>query len=94
MKEELKKTLIERGYPEKAAIEVADKLMKIDSTLQPHLKSWIESNETHNIAAGGFTVDELMKQRPGMTYPAALLTIDWLLREPEIASRIIKKGVR
>jgi len=29
-----------------------------------------------------------------MTYPAALLTIDWLIKEPERAMRSINRGIK
>ena len=29
-----------------------------------------------------------------MTYPAALLTIDWLIKEPENAIRSINRGIK
>ena len=41
----------------------------------------------------GFKLSEL-NQKFDMTYPAALLTIDWLIKEPERAMRSINRGIK
>ena len=51
----------------------------------------MEQNEESDYAAEGFTLLEL-KQKFEMTYPAALLTIDWLLKEPDMAKKAIATG--
>jgi hypothetical protein len=35
-----------------------------------------------------------LKLQYKLTYPAALLTMDWLIREPEKALASIKRGIR
>ena len=93
MKEYIQKTLIERGYPEKQADFVVSNLLEIDQTLQKGLLLWLENLEETDYQIEGFKLSEL-KQKFNMTYPAALLTIDWLIKEPETAIKGINRGIR
>lgn len=90
--ETIKQTLIQRGYPEKAAILVADKLAKISPCLKPALDAWLSTGAEPEESAEGFSTKSLMEKQKNMKYPAALLSIDWLIREPNIAKPIIEKG--
>lgn len=90
----IEKALIEHGYPEKIAANTAVNLCKIASTLRPALESWAKSGEEKECEAEGYSTSSLMERFKGMKYPAALLTIDWLLREPQKAKAIIEKGIR
>lgn len=85
--------LIERGYPEKQAISVASDLQEIDSTLRAGLQSWLADQMETDYLIEGFKLSEL-KQRFDMTYPATLLTMDWLIKEPELAKKSIQRGIR
>lgn len=93
MKESIKKTLIERGYPEKQADSVASDLLGINQTLQKGLLLWLENQEETDYHIEGIKLSEL-KTKFGMTYPAALLTMDWLIKEPELAIKSIHRGIR
>lgn len=94
MEELIYKTLLERGYDEKSATMVLPDLLNLSEPLKSLLKAWLE-NEKHqsDYAVAGFSVSELQKER-GMNYPAALLTIDWLIKDPENAKRSLTKGIR
>jgi len=94
MMEDIKKILIERGYPENAAIQVAQKLASFSGKLREAASAWIEKEAEPEVASNGYSTQSLMEKFPGMTYPAALLTIDWLEREPEKAKPVIEKGIR
>ena len=85
--------LVSNGYPEKQAQMTAAELLQIDASLQPLLAQWIENGVETDVEAEGFSLVWLMKQYK-MMYPAALLTIDWLIKEPEIAVNAVRKGVR
>ena len=93
MKEYIKKILIERDYPEKQADSVTSNLLDIDQTLQKGLLLWLENQEETDYQIEGFKLSEL-KRKFDMTYPAALLTIDWLIKEPETAIKGINRGIR
>ncbi len=92
--EDIKKVLIDRGYPENTAIQVAQKLTTLSGNLIDAASAWLETEVELEVASNGYSTKSLMKRFPGMTYPAALLTIDWLEREPEKAKSVIEKGIR
>ena len=85
--------LIERGFPEKQAISVASDLQAIDPALQNGLQSWLADQTETDFLIEGFKLSDL-KQKFDMTYPAALLTVDWLIKEPELAKKSIQRGIR
>ena len=85
--------LIERGFPEKQAISVAFDLQDIDLALQNGLQSWLTDQTETDFLIEGFKLSDL-KQKFDMTYPAALLTVDWLIKEPELAKKSIQRGIR
>lgn len=92
-KENIKKVLLAHQYPEKQAVSVAQELMQIDGCLSPALNSWMSNGSEQDYMAEGFSLLEL-KNKFCMTYPAALLTIDWLLKEPEMATEAINHGIK
>ena len=91
---EITKILIERGYPENAAIQTAGNLEKLAGEYKDALQGWLESEECADLSEAGYSAKGLMARFPGMTYPAALLTLDWLRRDPENAKKTIEKGIR
>lgn len=94
MENQIKYILIDRGYNERNAKLVAHELTLLSAPLQPLLSQWLD-NEQHmeNYEVEGYTITGLMQKR-GMTYPAALLTIDWLLKEPEEAKLSLSRGIK
>lgn len=81
-----------QGYPEKASSIVAIELTKVDDTLKTLVEKWLKGNED-DYESQGYSIKTLMKSR-NMTYPAALLTIDWLIKEPVAALKSLSKGNR
>jgi len=94
MENQIKYILIDRGYNERNAKLVAHELTLLAAPLQPLLSQWLD-NEQHmeDYKSEGYTITGLMQKR-GMTYPAALLTIDWLLKEPEEAKLSLSRGIK
>lgn len=88
----IKNKLIKQGYDSKPASMVAHEIINVDLLLQPVVDSWLSGEET-DYSSHGYSIKGLMKSR-GMTYPAALLTIDWLIKEPKKAIESLKKGNR
>ena len=91
--ENIKTILVERGYPEKQALSVASDLLKIDTSLRNALQHWLVTEKETDFQIAGFKLSEL-KHKFDMTYPAALLTMDWLIKEPEQAIRSINRGIK
>lgn len=92
--EEIKKILIERGYPERIAATTAVNLSKLTGRLAEALKDWVDKNNNPEVESNGYSTTSLMERFKGMAYPAALLTIDWLERDPVTAKQAIEKGIR
>lgn len=92
-KEEIVQALQKHQYNQIQADGVANELSQIDSQLIPLLEKWIKDDTETDYAVEGFSLIELMSLYK-MSYPAALLTIDWLIKEPETASLAIKKGIK
>ena len=94
MEELVYKTLLERENDEKTARMVSPDLLDLSEPLKNLLKAWLENEKQQSdYAVAGFTVSEMQNER-GMNYPAALLTMDWLMKEPEKAKRSLTKGIK
>ncbi len=91
--ENIKQVLLKRGYTDKQINAVIDDLLAIDESLKEGFSLWIESEKETDYTIKGITLSEL-KNKFGMTYPAALLTMDWLIKEPEKAIESINRGIR
>ena len=90
----IEKTLVERcKYTEKQAALIANELMLIDTTLNPLLNKWIEEGIESNYSVKEFTLCDI-QSKYNMTYPAALLTIDWLIKDPKVATEAIEYGLK
>lgn len=91
-KETIVNKLMANHYSEKQAIRVAEDLLLIDDKLYSLLEKWIATTKETDITVEGFSLIEL-KNKYQMTYPAALLTIDWLIKDPNIAVDAINQGI-
>jgi hypothetical protein len=89
----MKEILITKGFTSKQAENLSHELSLVDARLEPVLDMWLQDGIETDYSAEGYTIMGL-KQQYSMTYPAALLSIDWLLKEPEIAKECINKGLR
>ena len=88
----IKDTLLRHGYSKEAATLVASELIQIAPPLENHVKEWMEGR-TPDFESLDYSISGLMVSRQ-MTYPAALLTMDWLLKEPTKAIESLKKGIK
>ena len=91
--EKIKEVLLERGYTDKQVNAVIYDLMIIDESLKEGFSLWLESEKETDYTIQGIALSEL-RNKFGMTYPAALLTMDWLIKEPEKAIESINRGIR
>lgn len=89
----MKDILINRGFTEKQASRLAEELSNIDERLKTALEKWLKDGTETDFLAADFSIIGL-KQQYEMTYPAALLSIDWVLKDPDNAVKCIKKGLR
>lgn len=94
----MKKTLIEtglrdKGYTEEQSAKLSSDLSIIAPQLMDGIEKWIVSGEITDYDAHGISTNDLMNEY-GLRYPAAVLTIDWINREPEDALAAIQRGIR
>ena len=85
--------LNERGYKGSAAKLMAEKLSKVDSSLKTGVDSWYVAGVEKDFEISGIKLSEL-KSKFNLTYPAAILSMDWLIREPDKAKESFAKGVK
>ena len=78
--------LLERGYNTYTARLVTEELLKLHKPLSEYLTYWL-GNESHR-------KDFIIQMERQMTYPAALLTMEWLINEPKIALKSLKRKIR
>lgn len=92
-REQIVQALLKHQYTHIQADGVAEELTNIDVQLVPLLEKWIQAEVESDFKAEGFSLLELMSLYK-MAYPAALLTIDWLIKDPIQASAAINRGIR
>lgn len=81
----------EFGYPEFGAELVANKLSKCSLEIQEAFQDWWDTGVLPELELEGYSIQHLMKEH-GMSPIAALLTLDWLKRNPEEAITSLDKG--
>lgn len=88
-----KNKLIDRGYSLPGAETASSDLISINDKLKSCLDEWLASGNEQDYAVEEFSIKGIM-QKYNMKYPAALLSINWILNDPKTAIPIIKKGIR
>ena len=89
---EIKARLIaEFDYPPHAAQAVADKVVALTPVVGPVFEQWWADGQEPALSVAGYSVERLRREH-GMNTVAALMTLDWLVREPEKASASLRKG--
>lgn len=82
------------GCSSQEAARAAAKLKTLSPELVPHLKAWLKDESyTFSKDYGGYSLKNLMDDF-GMTFTGAILTLDWLIREPEKAREALAYGIR
>lgn len=86
--------LEQRGYDTRSAKLVAGELLQLSNPLDKLFAEWIEMESCNkDFSTNGYSLFTLMKDR-NMTYPAALLTMDWLIKDPANALNSLKRGIK
>jgi len=92
MKDRIYNILLERGYSEQYAKLMLNDLLNISQPLDNYLLDWMNDEQCQtDFSSNGYSISDLQKER-GMKYPAALLTMDWLIKEPDNAKRSLTKN--
>lgn len=79
---------------EKTAERLETKLSNISQELNPILEAWLkEGIESSDVEYNGYSINSLMK-KDGVKFTGALLTLDWVIRDPEKAKSVIEEGIK
>ncbi len=90
---EIKKYLEAHGVPQDQTDELAQKLANTNPVIYGAFTACVKEGATPDLCIEGYTCKGLMKEL-GLSITGALLTMDWLLREPEEAKQAIKEGIK
>lgn len=91
--QEIYSNLIDRGFEQELAEHFSKKLSTVQKELEPCLLAWLNDNEEKDYEVDDFSISFFMEVFQ-LSYPAALATIDWLIREPEAAKKAIQQGIQ
>ncbi len=83
----------ELQYCDYVAKTTAEDLVNLHPRLKPALDDWVKDRKTVDITIESFSTLALMAEK-GFTYPAALIAMDWLLKEPETAKKQLASDIR
>ena len=89
--ETVRKLVSQWGYPESGARKVAIMLSQLRPALAMQVAQWWESGKPVQFEVEGCDVESL-KAEHGMNEIAAILTLDWLLRDPAPALAQLGRG--
>lgn len=88
--EKIIKILIEEKNYDKVQTErLAPKIEALPTDIKDALVKWVESGDVSSPEYNGYTVDKILKAKPGMTALAAFLALDWIRKEPQTAIKAI-----
>lgn len=65
---------------------------KTEGTKQA-IEKWVSTGEKTILHAQNWTSSDLEKEYT-MNYIASVLTIDWIIREPDMAEKALKRGLK
>lgn len=91
----MKETIIKRlGCTPERAEHIEKNLEGLSEPLKPLLNAWLESGEEDDDTMySGYSLNSLMNDYR-MKFTGALLTLDWLVKEPDKAVKALKSGIR
>ena len=91
----MKELIMERiGCSGREADMIVEDLNKICPQLKPILEVWCRTGEIdEDYIYDGYSLTGLMRDYD-MKFTGALLTMDWLIKEPNEAKKALKYGVR
>ena len=90
----IRELLITRfGYSEQDVRILSGDLEHLDQALVPMLTKWVAEDACSDTTEySGYSIDSLCSQFD-MNFIAALLTLDWIIKEPEQAIPALKSGI-
>lgn len=90
----IKEILLSRGCPAQQVDTIATKIDNLSVQLKPAISEWLENESMPIVEVGDYTTASLMEKFKGMQYPATILLLDWLIKDPQTAKKAINNGIR
>ncbi|MEW9121594.1 MAG: hypothetical protein AB2421_02700 [Thermotaleaceae bacterium] len=81
----------ELNYPEHMIPETARKILELDDTLKPGFLQWFKTGVYPSINIEGYTIKRLIDEE-AMTVISAFITMDALIKEPNLAKDALAYG--
>lgn len=75
----------EKNYDKVQTERLTPKIEALSTEIKDSLVKWIESGDVSSPEYSGYTVEKILKAKPGMTALAAYLTLDWIRKDPKTA---------
>jgi hypothetical protein len=90
----IKAILIDKyDYLPKEAEIMENELITLDAQVAPIFEAWKTTGEENNAEEfQGYSIDSL-RSGYGMNFFAALVTLDWIVKDPEAALPALKQGI-
>jgi hypothetical protein len=79
------------GYSSEKAKQIWAKIKSSDPMIQEAFRSLAKGEDIDHVKVEGYTLSRLVEEY-NMKPVAALLTLDWLIEEPEVASQALSRG--
>ncbi len=92
-KQILRQLLIDNGYPSHMIEKTIEKIEHFQPKVRKAFDSWVTSGKEPNMKIQDYSFAELRRDY-GMKAIGAFITLDWLIRDPENATRSLKRGIR
>ena len=92
-KQSLEKLLVECGYPAHMIEGTAKKIMNFQPRVAQAFQVWHAGEQCPDITVEGYSFADLTGHY-GMKPIGALITLDWLLRDPQSATAALRRGVK
>ncbi|MBR4039926.1 MAG: hypothetical protein IKJ11_07495 [Clostridia bacterium] len=91
----MKAIIMERlNCSEKRAAVIEHDLKEITPALQPLLDRWLRDGHCEDATQyHGYSLNRLVSEM-GMRFTGALLTLDWIIKEPEEALKALSEPIR
>lgn len=91
--EDIYNVLLDKGYNELQAKRLCKDLSELSPNLAKCFDVWARDGEENDFSSHGLSVKGLIAKY-SLKYPAALLSMDWVVKEPDKAVKVINRGIR
>ncbi len=89
----IEKLVEEKHYDKVQTERLVPKINALPEEIKAALVHWMESGEVSSPEYSGYTVDRILREKPGMTTLAAYLALDWIRKDPQTAVKAIAAPV-